>query len=43
MEPFIAVEAGSYGYRRAVGGGSFKLGQGELLVAGQAKFNDGPW
>ncbi|MBO9601978.1 MAG: TonB-dependent receptor [Novosphingobium sp.] len=43
MEPFIAVEAGSYGYRRVVGGGSFKLGQGDLLVAGQAKFNDGPW
>jgi outer membrane receptor protein involved in Fe transport len=43
MEPFAAVEAGGYGYRRAVGGGSFKLGGGDLLLVGQYKLNDGPW
>ncbi len=43
MDPFATVEVGSYGYRRFVGGGSFSLGGGDLLVMGQAKLNDGPW
>ena len=43
MEPFVLAEVGMYDYYRAVAGGSVKLGTGDLLVAGQAKFNDGPW
>ncbi len=43
MEPFALVEVGQYGYRRAVAGGSAKVGGGDLLVIGQAKLNDGPW
>jgi outer membrane receptor protein involved in Fe transport len=43
MEPFALAEAGSYGYRRFVAGGSAKVGPGDLLIVGQAKFNDGPW
>jgi outer membrane receptor protein involved in Fe transport len=43
MAPFALVEAGQYGYRRLVAGGSAKVGGGDLLVVGQAKFNDGPW
>ncbi|MEO0061860.1 MAG: Pesticin receptor precursor [Pseudomonadota bacterium] len=43
MAPFVAMEAGQYGYRRVVGGGSVKLGGGDLLVVGQTKLNDGPW
>lgn len=41
--PFAAAEVGSYGYRRLVAGGSTTLGQGDFLLLGQAKFNDGPW
>ncbi|WP_235912814.1 TonB-dependent receptor [Croceibacterium salegens] len=43
MEPFALVEAGMYDYYRAVAGGSFKVGVGDLAFAGQAKFNNGPW
>jgi outer membrane receptor protein involved in Fe transport len=43
MDPFAVVEVGQYGYRRFVAGGSAKVGGGDLLVVGQAKFNDGPW
>lgn len=43
MAPFVAVEAGSYDYRRFVAGGSTRLGAGDLLFVGQAKFNNGPW
>ncbi|WP_305096879.1 TonB-dependent receptor [Croceibacterium aestuarii] len=43
MAPFAVVEAGSYDYYRAVAGASAKLGGGDLLLAGQAKFNNGPW
>ncbi|MBS1239434.1 MAG: hypothetical protein H6R45_140, partial [Proteobacteria bacterium] len=43
MAPFAAVEAGEYGYRRVVAGGSAQIGKGDLLVAGQLKLNDGPW
>jgi hypothetical protein len=39
----VQVEIGQYGYRRYVAGGSAKVGGGDLLVVGQAKFNDGPW
>ncbi len=43
VEPFATAEVGSYGYRRFVAGGSAKVGSGDLLAIGQAKFNDGPW
>jgi outer membrane receptor protein involved in Fe transport len=43
MDPFALVELGQYGYRRYVAGGSAKVGGGDLLAVGQAKFNDGPW
>ncbi|WP_240704937.1 TonB-dependent receptor [Croceicoccus sediminis] len=43
LAPFAVVEAGGYGYRRAVAGGSASVGEGDLLLLGQAKFNDGPW
>jgi outer membrane receptor protein involved in Fe transport len=43
MTPFVQVEGGSYGYHRFVAGGSAKVGGGDLLLLGQAKFNDGPW
>lgn len=43
VQPFATAEVGSYGYRRFVAGGSAKVGGGDLLAIGQAKFNDGPW
>ncbi len=43
IEPFATFEAGSYGYHRAVAGGSVQAGAGELLAVGQIKTNDGPW
>ncbi len=43
LAPFATVEAGSYGYRRFVAGGSARLGAGDLLAVGQVKLNDGPW
>lgn len=43
LEPFALAEVGQYGYRRFVAGGSAPVGGGDLLVLGQAKFNDGPW
>ena len=43
MAPFLLGEIGGYGYRRFAGGGSIPIGEGDLLVVGQAKFYDGPW
>lgn len=43
MKPFALAEVGMYGYRRFVAGGSAKIGGGDLLAVGQAKFYDGPW
>ncbi len=43
VEPFATAEIGSYGYRRFVAGGSASVGDGNLLVMGQVKLNDGPW
>jgi outer membrane receptor protein involved in Fe transport len=43
LDPFALVELGQYGYRRYVSGGSVPLAGGDLLLVGQAKFNDGPW
>jgi outer membrane receptor protein involved in Fe transport len=43
MEPFALAEVGMYNYQRFVAGGSIPIGEGNLVLAGQAKFNDGPW
>jgi outer membrane receptor protein involved in Fe transport len=43
MRPFAVAELGEYGYSRYVAGGSVPLAGGDLLLVGQAKFNDGPW
>ncbi|TIX51008.1 TonB-dependent receptor [Alteraurantiacibacter aquimixticola] len=43
LQPFATAEAGSYGYRRFVAGGSTRVGSGDLLAIGQVKLNDGPW
>jgi hypothetical protein len=40
---FFQVEAGMYGYARAVFGVSQKLGRGNLLYGGEAYYDDGPW
>jgi hypothetical protein len=37
------VTAGSFGYRRLFGMDSAKLGDGNLLVAGESAHYDGPW
>ncbi len=42
-ENFFQVEGGMYGYARAVFGVSHKVGQGNLLVGGEASYDDGPW
>jgi outer membrane cobalamin receptor len=41
--PFIAIEAGQYDWQRIAGGGSTRLGGGDLTVVGQWKTYDGPW
>ena len=43
MAPFATVEVGMYDYLRVVAGGSAKVGAGNLLAVGQAKFYNGPW
>lgn len=40
---FVTLEAGMYGYERAVFGLSQKLGTGNLLYGGEAYHDDGPW
>jgi hypothetical protein len=40
---FFKVEGGMYGYGRAVFGVSQKLGLGNLLYAGEAYHDNGPW
>lgn len=41
--PFASAGVGSYGYRRLVAGGSFAVGAGTALFAGELKANDGIW
>lgn len=41
--PFVAVEAGQYGWRRLAGGGTLDAGPGMLTLIGQYKTYDGPW
>ena len=41
--PIVKVEAGEYGYRRALFAVSPRLGSGHLLAAFELGRNDGPW
>lgn len=43
QRPFVAVEAGGYGWGRVAGGGTTSLGEGTLTLVGQWKTYDGPW
>ena len=43
LTPFAKGETGAFGFRRGVAGGSTALGAGDLLVAGEAQFYNGPW
>jgi hypothetical protein len=42
-ENFFQVEGGMYGFARGVFGVSQKLGSGNLLLGGEAYYDDGPW
>jgi hypothetical protein len=42
-QDFITLEGGMYGYERGVFGVSQKTGEGNLLYAGEATHDDGPW
>ena len=42
-ESFVTVEGGMYGYGRLAFGTSPKVGDGHLLIAGEAYHSDGPW
>ncbi len=42
-QAFGIAEAGSFGWRRAVAGGSWEVGHTDLLLAAEAKRYDGPW
>jgi outer membrane receptor protein involved in Fe transport len=41
--PFAQAEVGSYGWYRALTGGTFNVGGGQLTLVGQYKHLDGPW
>ena len=41
--PFMAFEAGDYGWLRAAAGGTLDTGPGQLTLVGQWKGYDGPW
>ena len=41
--PLGLLEAGSFGYRRALAAGSFTAGNGDLLLAAEHQRDDGPW
>lgn len=43
IDPFVAVEAGEYGWQRLASGGTIPVAEGELLMLGQVKAYDGPW
>ena len=42
-ENFAELTVGEYGYLRAVGASSAELGKGNLLLAAEGQFSDGPW
>lgn len=41
--PFVTTSAGEHNLKRAAAGGSWRLGAGTLLLAGEGKGYDGPW
>lgn len=43
LDPFAELESGAFGFVRAVAGGSFGTGAGDLLLAAEAQGYDGPW
>jgi outer membrane receptor protein involved in Fe transport len=43
VTPFIALEDGAYGWRRAAAGASMDVGDGRLMGVAQWKTYDGPW
>ena len=43
VTPFLALESGDYGWRRAAGGTSVEVGNGKLMGVAQWKAYDGPW
>ena len=43
IDPFVAVEAGEYGWQRLAAGGAMPVGDGELIGLAQWKAYDGPW
>jgi outer membrane receptor protein involved in Fe transport len=43
LDPFAEVEGGAFGFLRGVAGGSMKAGSGDLLIAAETQFYDGPW
>ncbi|WP_445490114.1 TonB-dependent receptor [Rhodopseudomonas sp. RCAM05734] len=43
VRTMASISAGSFGYRRGFGVTSMKLGEGTLLVAGEAQTYNGPW
>ena len=43
VEPFLAAEAGQYGWQRLAAGGSMPAAGGALTMVGQWKTYDGPW
>ncbi len=42
-KPMAQVTVGSFGYRRVLGIGSAKIGEGNLLIAGEVGAYNGPW
>jgi outer membrane receptor protein involved in Fe transport len=43
VAPFVALEDGDYGWRRAAAGTSVDVGEGKLMGVAQWKTYDGPW
>lgn len=43
IHPFAQATGGSFGYWRGLAAGSYVLGQGNLLLAGELAGYDGPW
>ncbi len=42
-KPFLAAEAGQYGWQRLAGGGTSMIGDGSLTYVAQLQGYDGPW
>lgn len=43
LAPFAKIEAGEFGFLRAVSGGSGSIGSGSLMAIAEAQLYDGPW